>query len=333
MGRFTPVYACGDGSVKALVYKKFGGPDVLEWVENWPKPAASPGRVLIRCIAGSINPKDVLLRKGKFSCTLARDPLPRVSGLDVAGEIVEVGKGVSNFKVGDIVFGMTNKFAGGVHAQWATLGANEIALVPSNITAAEASSIPLAAQTALQALRDYCRVGAGQRVLINGASGGVGHFAVQIARTMGAEVHAVCGPDHLDFVTLLGADVVYDYTVQPAPAIKMSFHSVFDVFGRYSVGDFAKQLGASGIFVSTVPRPGTIFGEALALAGLNKRSRLVLVGSNTVDLIQIAEWVETRQLRPHVEKVYAAASADEAHRHVEGKHTTGKVVLLFSTAG
>jgi NADPH:quinone reductase-like Zn-dependent oxidoreductase len=121
--------------------------------------------------------------------------------------------------------------------------------------------------------------------------------------------------------------VVHDYTVQPAPAIKSSFHSVFDVFGRYSVRDFAKQLGASGIFVSTVPRPATMFGEVVALAGLNKRSRLVLVGSNTADLNQIAKWVETNQLRPHVEKVYTAASADEAHRHIEGKHTTGKVVI------
>ena len=319
--------------MKALIYRKFGGPDVLEWVENWPKPVVTPGKVLIKSIAGSVNPKDVLLRMGKFSCTLARDPLPRVSGLDVAGEVVEVGKGVSNFKVGDSVFGMTNKFSGGVHSEWAMLGANEIACAPSKISAVEASSIPLAAQTALQALRDYCHVAAGQRVLINGASGGVGHFAVQIAKILGAEVHAVCGPDHLDFVTSLGADVVHDYTVEPAPAINSPFHSVFDVFGHYSMGDFANQLGAGGIFVSTVPRPVTLFGEGLALAGFNKRSRLVLVGSNTVDLKQIAEWVESNQLRPHVEKVYAAAHADEAHHHIEGKHTTGKVVLSFSTAG
>jgi NADPH:quinone reductase-like Zn-dependent oxidoreductase len=313
--------------MKALIYRKFGGPEVLEWVENWPRPVVSPGKVLIRSLAGGVNPKDVLLRKGKFSCTLARDPLPRVSGLDVAGEIVEVGNGVANFKAGDIIFGMTNKFSGGVHSEWATLGANEVACVPSNITAVEASSIPLAAQTALQALRDYCRVTAGQRVLINGASGGVGHFAVQIARAMGAKVHAVCGPDHLDFVTSLGADVVHDYTVEPAPAINTTFHSVFDVFGRYSMGDFAKQLGASGIFVSTVPKPATLFGEGLALAGFNKRSRLVLVGSNTADLDQIREWVETNQLKPHVEKVYPAENAREAHRHLEGKHTTGKVVI------
>jgi NADPH:quinone reductase-like Zn-dependent oxidoreductase len=327
-----PPFSCntrGNEPVKALIYRKFGGPDVLEWNEGWPKPVVAPGKVLIRCIAGSVNPKDVLLRKGKFSCTLARDPLPRVSGLDVAGEIVEVGKGVSNFKTGDMIFGMTNKFSGGVHSEWATLGNNEIARVPSNSTAVEAASIPLAAQTALQALRDYCQVSAGHRVLINGASGGVGHFAVQIAKVLGAEVHAVCGPDHLDFVTSLGADVVHDYTVEPAPAIKLSFHSVFDVFGRYLMRAFARQLGASGIFVSTVPGPATVFGEGLALAGFNKRSRLVLVGSNTADLNQIAEWVETNQLRPHVEKVYTATNADEAHRHIEGKHTTGKVVIRF----
>jgi len=315
--------------MKALIYRKFGGPDVLEWTRNWPKPVVAPGKVLIKCIAGSVNPKDVLLRKGKFSCTLARDPLPRVSGLDVAGEIVEVGIGVSDFKVGDIVLGMTNRFSGGVHSEWATLGSNEVACAPSNITAVEASSIPLAAQTALQALRDYCQVAAGQRVLINGASGGVGHFAVQIAKAMGAEVHAVCGPKHLGFVTSLGADAVYDYTLQQAPAINSSFHSVFDVFGRYSIRDFAKQLGATGIFVSTVPRPATVFGEVLALGGVNKRSRLVLVGSNTADLEQIREWVETNQLKPHVEKVYPAENAHEAHRHIEGKHTTGKVVIAF----
>ena len=314
--------------MKALIYRKFGDPSVLEWVENWPTPVASPNSVLIKSIAGSVNPKDVLLRKGKFSRTLARDPLPRVAGHDVAGEVVQVGKDVSNLAVGVMVFGMTNKFSGGIHSELATLDADEVACTPSNISAVEASSIPLAAQTALQALRDHCNVVAGQRVLINGASGGVGHFAVQIAKALGAEVHAMCGPSHLDFITSLGADVVHDYTVEPAPTIALSFHSVFDVFGGFSRRDFAKQLGARGIFVSTVPRLVTLGGEFLARVGF-KRSRLVQVRSNAADLNQIREWVETNQLRPHVEKVYPAASAHEAHRHIEGKHTTGKIVLSF----
>ena len=315
--------------MKALVYRKFGDPSVLEWINDWPLPAISPNSILIKSIAGSVNPKDVLLRKGKFSRTLARDPLPRVAGHDVAGEVVEVGKGNSAFAVGDIVYGMTNKFSGGVHAEFAMLDISEVACAPKNISALQAASIPLAAQTALQALRDHCRVVAGQKVLIIGASGGVGHFAVQIAKALGAEVHAVCGPSHTEFVASLGADVVHDYTVEPAPTIASQFHSIFDVFGRYSRRNFVKQLGARGIFVSTVPKLATIRGELLSRIGFNKRSRLVQVKSSSADLIQIGKWVELGEVRPHVEKVYPVTSAHEAHRHIEGKHTTGKILVSF----
>lgn len=318
--------------MKALIYRKFGDPGVLEWVANWPRPVVPANSVLVRCIAGGVNPKDILLRKGKFSRTLARDPLPRVSGLDVAGEVIEAGESVSNLAVGDIVFGMTNNFSGGVHSELAVLDASEVACIPSNISAVEASCIPLAAQTALQALRDHCRLIAGQRVLINGASGGVGHFAVQIARALGAEVHAVCGPSHLSFVTSLGADVIYDYMSEPAPGITSSFDAVFDVFGKSSKRDFAKQLGKNGIYVSTVPKPATLIGELLAQVGFSKRSRLVQVRSNTEDLNQIREWVETNQVKPHVQKVYPVTNAAEAHCHIEGKHTTGKIVILFQGA-
>lgn len=303
--------------MKALIYRKFGDLSVLEWVESWPIPLVSPNSILIRSIAGGVNPKDVLLRKGKFRRTLARDPLPRVVGLEIAGEVIEVGKFVTNFAVGDIVFGMTNNFSGGIHSELATLNANEAAYTPLNISTIEASSIPLAAQTALQALRDHCKIVNGHKVLINGASGGVGHFAVQIAKALGAEVHAVCGASHLDFVTSLGADVVYDYTVDPAPTISSSFHSVFDVFGRYSRGNFTKQLGRRGIFVSTVPKPVTFLGGFLARVGFNKHSRLVQVKSNINDLDQIRKWIEANQLSSHVDKVYPVASAYEAHAHID----------------
>jgi NADPH:quinone reductase-like Zn-dependent oxidoreductase len=315
--------------VKALIYRKFGDPEVLEWVDNWPDPVVRPDSVVIRCIAGSVNPKDVLLRKGKFRKTLARDPLPRISGLDIAGEVVEIGDGIASLAAGDIIFGMTNRFCGGVHSELTLLKADEVAPAPVDITVEEAASIPLAAQTALQALRDRCGLKAGQKVLINGASGGVGHFAVQIAKALGAEVHAVCGPNHLNFVASLGADIVHDYTAGPAPTIAVSFDCVFDVFGRYSWKDFTGQLGSRGIFVSTVPKPATMWGEVLAKIGLNKRRRLVLVKSNTKDLNQIQTWVATGRLKPHVEKVFEATNARKAHRHIEGRHTTGKIVLSF----
>lgn len=315
--------------MKALVYRKFGDPSVLEWVNDWPLPVVAPNRVLIKSTAGSVNPKDVLLRKGMFSRTLARDPLPRVAGHDVAGEVVEIGKGVSNLTAGDTVFGMTNKFSGGVHSEFALLDLGEVACAPENISMIEAASMPLAAQTALQALRDCGKVVDGRKVLINGASGGVGHFAVQVAKVLGAEVHAVCGPDHLEFVASLGADAVYDYTVDPAPDIDSTFDLVFDVFGKYSRTNFARQIGAQGIFVSTVPKLATMWGEFLARLGINRRSRLVQVKSSHTDLNIIKKWVEENKLRPHVDQAYPSTRAYEAHRHIEGKHTTGKIVLTF----
>ena len=315
--------------MKALIYKTFGDPDVLEWVKDWNKPTIAVNQVLIKVIAGSVNPKDVLLRKGKFSRTLARTPLPRISGLDIAGKVVEIGKEITAFAIGDLVFGMTNQFSGGVHSEYAVLDTTEIALAPSNISIVKTSCVPLSAQTALQALRDHCNITRGHKVLINGASGGVGHFAVQIAKTLGAEVHAVCGASHLDFVTLLGADVVYDYEVEPAPSIASTFHSVFDVFGKFSRKDFSKQLGRNGIFVSTVPKMNTLRGELLAWVGLDMRSRLVQVKSCTSDLNQLCKWIESNRLNPHVEKTYPITAAQDAHQHIESKHTTGKVVLRF----
>ena len=315
--------------MKALIYNSFGKPEVLEWVEGWDKPIVTTDHVLVKVRAGSVNPKDVLLRKGKFSRTLARVPLPRVSGLDVAGEVVEIGKNIVDFQIGDLVFGMTNRFSGGVHSEYALFEASEIALAPHSISIFDASSIPLSAQTALQALRDHGRVTQGHKVLIIGASGGVGHFAVQIAKILGAEVHAVCGSAHMDFVSSLGADAVYDYEVEPAPGIVSTFHCVFDVFGKLSRRDFHEQLERKGIFVSTVPKMVTLVGEILARIGLDKRSRLVQVKSCTSDLKQLCDWIETNRLRPHVEKVYSITSAQDAHRHIESKHTTGKVVLSF----
>lgn len=303
---------------------------MLAWVANWPEPSLSANQVLVRCLAGGLNPKDVLLRKGKFSRTLAREPLPRVSGLEIAGEVLEVGRDVTTVRVGQMVYGMTNNFCGGIHSERAVLSANEVAGTPSNITPGEAAAIPLAAQTALQALRDISQVGPQSRVLINGASGGVGHFAVQIGKALGAEVHAVCGPAHLDFVAALGADVVYDYTVAPAPALSESFDVVFDVFGKYSKARFASQLGGQGIFVSTVPKPVTLWGEVTARLGFSKRSRLVRVRSVSADLDQIHQWVAAKQVMPHIERVYPVTSAPEAHRHIESRHTTGKIILSFT---
>ena len=324
MSRLPP-----DNAMNALIYRSFGSADVLEWNSEWPVPDLTDNGVLVKVVAGSVNPKDVLLRKGKFSKTLARDPLPRVSGLDCSGEIVAVGRNVTGYAIGDRVFGMTNRFCGGLHAEVALLEADEICHAPGNISLDQAASVPLAALTALQALRDLCRLGKGQRVLIIGASGGVGHFAVQIARVLGAEVHAVCGPNNLQFVESIGADASYSYHDQPANQLSQQFDAVFDVFGKYTCKAFTRQLGKQGIFVSTVPKASTIFPEFLAKAGLARQARLVIVKSRSADLAQLKNWIEAGKLMPHVDAVYPVAQAGDAHRHVESRHTVGKVCIRF----
>lgn len=325
MSRLAP-----DNTMHALIYRQFGAAEVLEWSGDWPRPELTDNGVLIRVVAGSVNPKDVLLRKGKFSKTLARDPLPRVSGLDCAGEVVAVGKQVTGYAIGDRVFAMTNRFCGGLHAELALLDADEICHAPANIALDQAASVPLAALTALQALRDLCKVREGHRVLINGASGGVGHFAVQIARALGAEVHAVCGPNNLEFVKSLGAEVAYNYQDQAANQLTQQFDAVFDVFGKFTCKAFSRQLGKQGIFVSTVPKLSTIVPEFLAKAGLARQARLVIVKSRTADLAQLKDWIEAEQLVPHVDAVYPVAQAADAHRHVESRHTVGKVCIRLA---
>jgi NADPH:quinone reductase-like Zn-dependent oxidoreductase len=315
--------------MKALIYRRFGSADELEWADGWPEPELSSGSVVVRAVAGSVNPKDVLLRKGKFSRTLARDPLPRVTGLDVAGGIVAVGRDVVDCAEGDAVFGMTNRFCGGVHSELAKLDQGELARAPSNTSLTEAATVPLAAQTALQALRDCCAVEHGQRVLVNGASGGVGHFAVQIAKALGGEVHAVCGPRNVAFVESLGADAVYSYAEQPPGTIGQSFDAVFDVFGNLSRSMLAGQLGGRGIYVSTVPKPATLWTEAMARLGLSRTGRLVQVQSRSADLERIRGWIEGGQVVPHLEKVYPIEQAGDAHRHIESRRTVGKVCITF----
>lgn len=317
--------------MKALIYRKFGSADELEWSGDWQEPELTDGSVLVKVVAGSVNPKDVLLRKGKFSKTLARDPLPRISGLDVSGEILAVGDNVTGYAIGDRVFGMTNHFSGGVHAEVALLRGDEICHAPGNLSLEQAGSVPLAALTALQALRDLCKVQKGHRVLINGASGGVGHFAVQIAKALGAEVHAVCGSKNLQFVESIGADAVYSYQDQAANQLSQQFDVVFDVFGKLTHKDFSRQLGKRGIFVSTVPKASTIISEALARTGLGKRSRLVEVKSRSADLAQLKDWIEARKIIPHIDAIYPVSQAQDAHRHVESRHTVGKVCIRLST--
>ena len=318
--------------MKALVYKRFGSPEVLEWSDGWPQPDVGTNDVLVKFAAGSVNPKDILLRKGKFGL-LAREPLPRITGHDIAGVVVEHGAGVNGLDRGDAVYGMSPLMHGGIISEYALLTGDTVARAPKNLTPVEAAAVPLAALTALQALRDLGRVSAGSRVLINGATGGVGHFAVQIAKALGARVTGTCSTSNLEFLTELGADEAVDYKLCPAPRIKQKFDVVFDVFGKYSARDFKTVLGKTGIYINTIPSgPRTLLGEGLARLGGGRRNRLVVVQSRRTDLVTLRGWIESGQLKPHIDKQVSVHEAAEAHRHVETKHTRGKVVIALDAA-
>ncbi|MBU1695498.1 MAG: NAD(P)-dependent alcohol dehydrogenase [Proteobacteria bacterium] len=315
--------------MEACIYKKFGKESVLEWVDGWPKPVCKSDSVIVEVAASSINPKDALLRRGKFRRTLARDPLPRLTGLDVSGTVVEVGGNVARIKVGDAVFGMTNKFSGGVLSTFAEFKETEVAKAPISISLVDAASIPLAAQTALQALRDICGVNQGKKVLITGASGGVGHFAIQIAIHLGAEVHGICSTDNIEFVSSLGAHCIYDYKKNEPAAIDNQYDAIFDAAGRYKREYFSPQLGKNGIFVTTVPSGKSLLSELMARLKVSKKSRLVFVHSSYKDLSQLADWIDSGKLSSHIQKVYEKNEIVEAHTQIQSGHSRGKIIVVL----
>ena len=312
-----------NATMRAVVIDRYGGPEVLRQA-TVPRPVPIRGQVLVRTRFVGVNPKDVIVRKGKFKVATGKK-FPLIVGHDIAGEVVEVGAG-ADLAEGDRVFGMINDFAGRAYAQFAAVDAQQLAKVPSSIELRIAAAVPLAAQTALQALRDDARIEAGQRVLINGASGGVGVFAVQIAKILGAEVTAVCSQRNTDLVTELGADRVVDYTQTELVELDATFDAIFDVFGNYSFDKLKHLLEPRGTYVQTIPS-GRILRDVARTLLRRKRAKLVLVKSRRDQLDWLRQQIDTGSLRVVVDRSFALEDAAEAHRYMETKRARGKVVL------
>ena len=312
-----------NATMRAVVIDRYGGPEVLRQA-TVPRPVPIRGQVLVRTRFVGVNPKDVIVRKGKFKVATGKK-FPLIVGHDIAGEVVEVGAG-ADLAEGDRVFGMINDFAGRAYAQFAAVDAQQLAKVPSSIELRIAAAVPLAAQTALQALRDDARIEAGQRVLINGASGGVGVFAVQIAKILGAEVTAVCSQRNTDLVTELGADRVIDYTQTELVELDATFDAIFDVFGNYSFDKLKHLLEPLGTYVQTIPS-GRILRDVARTLLRRKRAKLVLVKSRRDQLDWLRQQIDTGSLRVVVDRSFALEDAAEAHRYMETKRARGKVVL------
>ncbi|MEW6325766.1 MAG: NAD(P)-dependent alcohol dehydrogenase [Nitrospirota bacterium] len=311
--------------MKAILYRRLGGPEVLEYTEV-PEPPIGDDQLLVRVHATAVNPVDWKLRQGKPRIPFLR--LPRIPGSDLAGEIVRVGRTVTRFRPGEAVYAMLSPFAGGACAEYAAVPERLAARKPTTLTFEEAAAVPLAALAALQSLRDHGRIARGQRVLINGASGGVGSFAVQIARIYGADVTAVTSKKNFEFAAgSLGANRVIDYATEEFTAAQSQYDLIFDAVAGRSFRECRAALRPRGIYVSTLPAFSTVLRMMTGPFSGGKRARLLTVRSKSSDLEQLTAWIEAGQLRPHIDRVLPLSRAAEAHAYSESGHVRGKVVI------
>jgi len=314
--------------MRAAIYSSYGPPEVLE-IKDVERPSImDDDRVLIRVHNASVNAYDYLFRKGYLPTRLENGltkPKNHILGIDVAGTIEAVGKNVLKFKVGDHVFGSCF----GSHAEYVTPRENALSHMPKNVTFEEAAAIPCAAQTALQALRDVAQIKQGQRVLIYGASGGVGHFAVQLARYFEAEVTAVCSTSNLQWVKALGAHYVIDYTKEDFADNGKKYDVILDAVGKRTFFSCLRSLKETGVYITEhaiYPKYHPLQLIVSPLIG-RKKAKIHLAKPNDVDLNFLRCLVEEEKVRPVIEKCFPFDQIVEAHRHVESGRTKGKVVL------
>lgn len=316
--------------MKAISYERYGSPDELR-VTQVPRPTPGPGQVLVRIEATSLNSLDRrMLRADPFLVRLTnglfRPTKRRVLGADIAGVIEAIGPGGQRHQAGARVFGESSNDGLGCFAQYVCVRESSVAPIPEGLSATEAASLPLAAGTALQAVRDRARVTAGQHVLIHGAGGGVGAYLVQLARAYGARVTAVCGRRSVEVVRALGADVVLDTTQALPPG--QHFDAVFGVNGYRPLREYLSLLGPGGVYVM-VGGDGRQLFEALVL-GITKRNVEVLTMNPALlptDLAELSTLVANGALRPLVDRVWPLERTADALRAVEAGTARGKQVL------
>jgi NADPH:quinone reductase-like Zn-dependent oxidoreductase len=315
--------------MKAFTKTKYGGPEILQ-LEDVAKPSLKNGHILVKVVANSVNPADWRILRGKpffarFTLGLFK-PKDKIPGADFAGVVEEVGNEVAHFKVGDRVFGETLK--GGAFAEYTCVPANVCALMPEIIDFPEMASVPLAGVTALQALTTHGQLKEGESVLINGSSGGVGHFAVQIAKAYGAKVTAVCSSKNIDFVKTLGADQVIAYDKENIHQHNGKYNLVIDTNGNLSHKDY-KRMGQRGVMVGF-----TTMGHMILLLLKRTFSKFPLVQFtaevNTRDLEILASLIQNRKIKVHIEKTYSYKNIPEAINYIEAMHSKGKVALVWN---
>jgi 2-desacetyl-2-hydroxyethyl bacteriochlorophyllide A dehydrogenase len=311
--------------MKAVVFDRYGDIDVLQYREL-EKPIAKSNELLVRVRASSVNPVDWKIRQGHLQL-LTGFNFPRIVGSDISGVVVEVGSEVTQFQPGDEVYTFLNPIAGGACAEYAAVAESSAAIKPKNITHEEAAAVPIAGLTALQALRDLGEIQAGKKVLINGASGGVGMFAVQIAKAMNAEVTGVCSAKNSNFVKNLGADIVLDYAEIDFAKQTQKYDIILDAVGKKTFAECEDVLETEGVYISTLPSFDNLAPMFLSLFMSGKKAKLIVANANNSDLGILRELIESGKVDPIVDRTYSLEEVAAAHTYSETGRAVGKIAI------
>lgn len=321
--------------MKAIIQTHYGKSDVLKYT-TLPTPEMNSQQVLVQVQAASINPRDWLIRSGKYQMQFAVPKFPLILGSDACGKIIKIGRDVKNFKIGQEVMVMKNPRDGlGCYAQQVVVNEKSIALKPSNITFEQGAAVPLCALTAWQALKNKANLTSGKKVLVVGGSGGVGTFAIQIAKALEAEVDAVCGPTSATLMKELGAENIFNYKQYNFMSELSSYDVVFDTIGRHGFSPYMKVLNNGGTYVSTIPSPqNLVAGIKTSIQSIfskaTKKVSMVLVKSNGKDLKEIARLIEKGQVTPVIDSVFPLQEASKAHDHSRSFRAKGKIILSMT---
>jgi len=323
--------------MKAVVHTEYGSPDVLE-LKEVERPIPKDNEVLVKAHAASVNAADwhtmradpwfIRLMGGGFL-----RPKKTILGFDIAGRVEAVGRNVKQLHPGDEVFGVCSM---GGFAEYACARENALALKPASMTFEEAAAVPVAAITALQGLRDKGQIQQGQKVLINGASGGVGTFAVQIAKSFDAFVTAVCSTRNLDMVRSIGADQVIDYTQEDFTKSGQRYDLIFAANGYHPILDYKRALSPRGIYIVAGGSmaqffQAMLFGPWISMTGSKKMGSMGIAKPNKKDLVLITELIEAGKVAPVIDRRYPLSEVAEAIQYLEEGHARGKVVITFES--
>lgn len=313
--------------MKAALINSYGTPDVFEIRSEIKIPEPLEDEILIHVKAASVNPVDWKIRKGAMKF-LSGFSFPKILGYDLAGVVAGIGNRVEHFRVGDAVFGMLQSFNQGSYAQFTVAKQNNLVSMPKNLNFEQSAAVPLAALTAFQGLT-IAGIEQEKQILILGGSGGVGSFAVQIAKAYGCRVVATGGSQSQLFLHELGADLTVDYSSQTLHQLSGPFDLIFDCAGKQTFSECKHLLSKEGVYITTTPSTAN-FGAFFLSPFRKQKARTFLTKSTFRDLLILKKMLEKEQIRPVIDRVYPLEEIREAHLYAETEHIRGKIVISIS---